>query len=293
MDLTSKIVEVALAKAIERISRKIEKGKKLTDTEVIILLLDGVYRQIDSTRRELTAKIDLTNKRVDDLSRKLEETNKRLEDWRKEFTRRADKTDAKIEEYRRELADKIEEYRREVTERADKTDAKIEEWRRELAERVEEKARELQEYIDVRLSEAEEKARERDLRVARAFTGYQEFLMEFLVVRGVLREEEATVAKGEAKRVMQIAVNPLKKEEWKRIGELLEKDKLTLEEALELRELARRVVEEHGDRYEAWKLHQYASIMVGLAYKREAEEKRKKKQKAAEEGKPASKAETA
>ncbi|MEM1610624.1 MAG: hypothetical protein QXQ57_03125 [Sulfolobales archaeon] len=76
-------------------------------------------------------------------------------------------------------------------------------------------------------------------------------------------------------------MNPISKEEWMRIKELLEKNELTLEEALELRELARKVTDEYGDRAEAWKLHIYASMMVGYALRkmREKEEKEKGEKK--------------
>ncbi len=47
-----------------------------------------------------------------------------------------------------------------------------------------------------------------------------------------------------------------------------------MEEALGFRGLARKVVEEHGDRYWAWKLHLYASIMIGLAGRKLEEKER-------------------
>lgn len=69
---------------------------------------------------------------------------------------------------------------------------------------------------------------------------------------------------------MELALTiPLIKREWMRIKELLGKDELDLEEALELKELARKVIEEHGDKYEAWKLHIYADIAVGRAAKKQ------------------------
>ena len=76
--------------------------------------------------------------------------------------------------------------------------------------------------------------------------------------------------RNEARRVMRLAVsiNPLSKEEWERIKELLDKDVLTLEEALELCELTRKVVREYGEYPETWKLHIYASIIVGEAIRR-------------------------
>ncbi len=112
---------------------------------------------------------------------------------------------------------------------------------------------------------------ERVRRLGLAFTSYQEFFVDFLVSEGVIKRERREFVRDEARRLFSLATNPLTKEEWKRIKELLDKDDLSLEEALELRELARKVVLEHGDRPEAYKLHIYATIMVALARKKEAE----------------------
>jgi len=121
---------------------------------------------------------------------------------------------------------------------------------------------ELKGYIDSRIN-----------RLSEAFSSYQEFFIEFLMTEGVIKPERATMVKNEARRIMRLATstNPLTKEEWKRLGELLDKDDLTLEEALELRELARKVVKEYGEYPEAWKLHIYASIMVGRALRKMSE----------------------
>jgi len=122
-------------------------------------------------------------------------------------------------------------------------------------------------------------------RLGEAFTNYQEFLMRYLVSEGVLRREAAEVITTEARGVMKLAtMNPLTKEEWMRIKELLdksEKEDLTIEEAYELLNLARKVVHEYGEYPEAWKLHMYAAMMVGFAWKkqREKEEKEKKEEK--------------
>jgi endonuclease III len=60
--------------------------------------------------------------------------------------------------------------------------------------------------------------------------------------------------------------NPLTKEEAERMKELIQKEKLTLEEADELREFARKLVSEYGATVpEVWKLLIYASIMRGIA----------------------------
>ncbi len=111
------------------------------------------------------------------------------------------------------------------------------------------------------------------------------FFVEYLTSEGVLAREKATFVKSQAESLIRLAViNPLTKEEFRRLKELFEKDELTYEEAVEFRDLARKVVWEYMDRPEAWKLHLYASIMVGHALckmreEREKEEKRKRKRK--------------
>jgi len=138
----------------------------------------------------------------------------------------------------------------------------------------------LKSYVDERFNWLKSYVDSRINRIAEAFRSYQEFFVEYPAAQGILRPAEASMIKGEALRVMKMAVmNPLTKEEWKRLKELLEKDELTLEEALELRELARKVTDEYGDRPEAWKLHIYASIMVGLAYRKMMEQEKKESEK--------------
>ena len=56
--------------------------------------------------------------------------------------------------------------------------------------------------------------------------------------------------------------------ELKRIRELVEKRELTSQKADEPRELARRLVMEHGDKIGPWKLHIYVSVMRGLALRK-------------------------
>ncbi len=110
-------------------------------------------------------------------------------------------------------------------------------------------------------------------RVAEAFGDYQEFFVEFLTTEGVIKRDKADMVRNEAKRIMRlIRVNPLSKEEYERLKELLDKDDLTYDEAIELRDLARKIIKEYGEYPEAWKLHIYASIMVGLAMLKKGKE---------------------
>ena len=144
----------------------------------------------------------------------------------------------------------------------------IDERFRQIDERFKEidgRFNELKGYIDSRIN-----------RLSEAFSSYQEFFIELLMTEGIIKPERAFIAKNEARRIMRLATstNPLTKEEWKRLGELLDKDPndLTYEEALELRELARKVIREYMDYAEAWKLLMYASMMVGLTKKKREEQ---------------------
>ena len=123
---------------------------------------------------------------------------------------------------------------------------------------------ELKRYIDVRVG-----------RLAAAFTNYQEFFVEFLTGEGVIKPAYRELLVREARRTVELAAtDPLSKEEWGRLKEYLdrsERDELTLEEADEFLELARKVVKEHGERPEAWRLHIYAAMTRALTIRRRYE----------------------
>jgi uncharacterized coiled-coil DUF342 family protein len=61
------VLEEALRQPSERIARKLTEGKRLTDTEVIILLLDQMNKRMEIMNESLNKRIDDTNKRIDDL----------------------------------------------------------------------------------------------------------------------------------------------------------------------------------------------------------------------------------
>jgi hypothetical protein len=132
--------------------------------------------------------------------------------------------------------------------------------------------------VDRRLGELESRILGRIERLASAFTYYHEFFLEVLSREGVIGSDIAGVPAGEARRVVRLAsLNPSTKGEWEKIKEYLDKSErgeLTLEEADEFLELARKVVREYGEYAEAWKLHMYATMVRALLIKRLAEEKK-------------------
>jgi hypothetical protein len=117
-------------------------------------------------------------------------------------------------------------------------------------------------------------------RLGAAFLNYQEFFVEFLAHEGVVRSWSRELLVGEARRTIGLGVlNPLSRDELKKIEEYLdksEKDTITLREAEEFRDLARKFVMEYGEHVGAWKLHMYATITLALTRRKYLEESRKK-----------------
>jgi hypothetical protein len=62
--IITSVLEGALKQASERIARKLTEGKRLTDTEVIILLLDQMNRRMEIMNESLNRRIDDTNRRI-------------------------------------------------------------------------------------------------------------------------------------------------------------------------------------------------------------------------------------
>lgn len=79
--LVTSVLEEALKQFSEKIARKLMEGKRLTDTEVIVLLLDQMNKRMEIMNESL-------NKRIDDLrdsfSERIAETNKRIDELRED-----------------------------------------------------------------------------------------------------------------------------------------------------------------------------------------------------------------
>jgi len=136
---------------------------------------------------------------------------------------------------------------------------------------IDKRFNELKDYVDVKVG-----------RLGRAFSSYQEFFIEYLSVKGVVSEQEVTMIKNEASRILSLATsNSFTKEEWEKLKRYLEKDpkEFTLKEAEEFRELGRKTIVEYWDRPEAYKLHMYTCIIYGLTLRKVYEEKEKKRQR--------------
>jgi len=94
-----------LRQVSERIAKKLMEGKKLTDTEVIILLLDQMNRRIDAMNESL-------GKRIEDVRVTLD---KRIDDMRSELSKRIDDTNDRMESIYQDLKGDIRLLYQEVS----------------------------------------------------------------------------------------------------------------------------------------------------------------------------------
>jgi len=215
--------------------------------------LGGKFREIDLKFANIEKRFEQIDERFTEVDRRFEAIDKRFTGVDERF-------------------DGVNERFETVEKRLDAVEREL----RRLGEKLDSRTSELGE----RISGLEARVGRKLERLADAFVSYQEFLASYFVSEGVLKPEAARVALVEARNLMRLAVsNPFTREEWKRLADLLdksEKEELSLEEAQELLELARKAVREYGEHPEAWKLHIYASMMLGLAYKRMKEQRQQK-----------------
>ncbi|MCD6348125.1 MAG: hypothetical protein J7L91_00670, partial [Candidatus Korarchaeota archaeon] len=109
--IISSVLEEAFKQVSERVARKLTEGKKLTDTEVIVLLLDLMNRRINDMNVSLNQRIDDTNKRIDDLNTSL---NQRIDDTSANLM-------AKMEELDKRLNQRIDDLNTSLNQRIDDT----------------------------------------------------------------------------------------------------------------------------------------------------------------------------
>jgi len=216
------------------------------------------FTEIDVRFRSLEARVDGIERRLDRVESRLDRVEERLNRVEERLGRVESRLDAMEERFKL-----IDERFKAIDERFKSIDRRFD----ELKAYVDGKFNELRGYVDRRFE-----------RLSEANVGFYELLLDFLGLRGVVGEPEARFLKREAGRLFKMAtLNPLTKEEWEKIKEYFEKEELTIDEAMEFRELTRKVVKEYWMYPEAWKLHYYACIMVGIALRKQMLEEEKKK----------------
>jgi hypothetical protein len=106
-------------------------------------------------------------------------------------------------------------------------------------------------------------------RLANAIDNVGEVIVDYLGLRGVSDPKDVYYLRAEIRRLASTTTNPFTEAERKRLLELVDKDDLTLEEAEELHNLARKFYREYIEKTpDAYKVLLYAAVMLGATYKK-------------------------
>ncbi len=96
------VLSTVLSQVSKKILEKLEKGKKLSTEDLMLLYLDLTHKEIRETRRELKEEIRETNRRIDrvqeTLLAKIEETNKRIDKVQETLLAKIEETNKRIDE---------------------------------------------------------------------------------------------------------------------------------------------------------------------------------------------------
>jgi len=205
--------------------------------------IDERFKQIDVRLKEVDERFELIDKRFEQIDERFKQIDVRFSQINERFKQ----IDARFEQIDERL-NQFSEIFKEVNDRLDK--------------------------VEKRLTSIDTKV----MRLGKAFVNTQEFTLEILGYEIGIREEAIRVVRREIRRMYEIALmsNPVTRDDWLEVKRLVEKDDLTFEEALRLKDLARKILEEYWDKPEAWKLLLYACYMVGYTA-RKAKEKVKTK----------------
>ncbi len=98
MPVEETVLSTVLEEVSRRILEKLEKGKKPSTEDILLLYLDMTHKEIREMRRDfreelrevrrelrdrvdmLAGRIDELNKRIDDIGKRIDETNKRIDE---------------------------------------------------------------------------------------------------------------------------------------------------------------------------------------------------------------------
>ncbi|WP_243677875.1 hypothetical protein [Vulcanisaeta distributa] len=203
--------------------------------------------------------IDMRFKQMDERFKQIDERFKQIDERFEQIDRRFEEIDKRFE--------KIDERFNEIDKRFDVLE-------RDLKGYVDTRFGELKGYVDLRINEFRNYMDGRFNRLINVISGQNEFITEFLGFRGVLDSKDVSFVKATLRSMITMATNPLTETEKKRLLELIDKDELTLEEADELLQLARKFVIEYGDKGpDVWKLLWYAAAMHGITLRKLEEKK--------------------
>ena len=110
------VLSTVLSQVSKKIIEKIEKGKRLSTEDLMLLYLDLVHKEM----REIREEIKETNRRIDrvqeTLLAKIDETSKRIDKVQETLLAKIEETNRRIDKVQETLLAKIEETNKRIDE---------------------------------------------------------------------------------------------------------------------------------------------------------------------------------
>ncbi|WP_229768300.1 hypothetical protein, partial [Sulfodiicoccus acidiphilus] len=93
-EISAAIIDAVLKQFSEKIVKKVQEGKKLTDSEVMMLIfsqaMQAVRAEISGLRQEMNGRMDGLNSRMDGLEKRIEAVDSKVDSFRNEMNGRMD-----------------------------------------------------------------------------------------------------------------------------------------------------------------------------------------------------------
>ena len=99
------IISAVLEEAVKRIAKKVAEGKRLSDSEVMILILDQVNKRIEVGFSDIDKRFSDVDKRFSDINRRFEDVDKRFEDLKEYVDRRFSDIDKRFSDIDKRFSD--------------------------------------------------------------------------------------------------------------------------------------------------------------------------------------------
>ncbi len=103
MEAASVLLDAVVREAFETIVTKIREGKKLTDSEVLLLVVSQIRREQERGFGEVERRFEEVNRRFEQVDKRFEKVEGEIKELRDEMNRRFEQVDKRFEQIEGEI----------------------------------------------------------------------------------------------------------------------------------------------------------------------------------------------
>ncbi len=109
MEAASVLLDAVVREAFETIVTKIREGKKLTDSEVLLLVVSQIRREQERGFGEVERRFEEVNRRFEQVDKRFEQIEENIREFKEDVNRRFEKVESEIKELRDEMNRRFEQ----------------------------------------------------------------------------------------------------------------------------------------------------------------------------------------